>query len=90
MILDSGIIKDYFQTAGDFVRFSEEENQDVCLEIHPKTRWSEELLTDMLKHNRQYRNLGELSDNKGNLADLTDSAGKRWQYRPVEPGAGTG
>jgi len=50
----------------DFVRFSEEENQDDCLEIHPKARWSDELLTEMLKHNSEYRNLGKLSVDKRN------------------------
>ncbi|WP_373483524.1 transposase [Acetobacterium sp.] len=64
--LDSGIIKDYFPTAADFIRFSEEENQDDCLEIHLKTRTSDELLTAMLKHNSEYRNLGELSVDKRN------------------------
>ncbi len=63
-ILDSGIIKDYFPTVADFIRFSEEENQDDCLESHPKTRWSDELLTDMLKHNSEYQNLSELSIDK--------------------------
>jgi len=66
-ILDRGIIKAHFPTVADFVRFSEKENQDDGLEVHPKTRWSDELLTDMLKHNREYQNLGELSVDKRNL-----------------------
>jgi hypothetical protein len=49
--LDSGIIKDYFPTEADFIRFSEEENQDECLDIRPKTRWTAERLTDLLSQN---------------------------------------
>ena len=64
--LDIGIFRDYFPTAADFVRFSEEENQDECLEIHLKTKWSDEQLADMLKQNSEYRNLGELSVEKRN------------------------
>jgi len=47
-VLDSEIIKDYFPTVADFVRFLEEENQDECLETRSKTRWTDEQLTDLL------------------------------------------
>lgn len=36
--LNIGIIKDNFPTVADFVRFSEEEKQDDCLEIHLKNQ----------------------------------------------------
>lgn len=49
--LDSGIIKDYFPTEADFIRFSEEENQDECLDNRSKTRWTDERLTDLLSQN---------------------------------------
>ena len=65
-IIDMGIIKDYFPTAADFIRFSEEENQDECLEINLKTKWSDEQLTVLLSKNSEYRNLGELSVDKRN------------------------
>jgi hypothetical protein len=65
-VLDIEIIKDYFPTVADFVRFSEEENQDRCLEINLKTRWSDAQLTDMLRQNSEYQNLGELSVEKRN------------------------
>nr|WP_320024125.1 transposase [uncultured Acetobacterium sp.] len=64
--LDSEILKDYFPTAADFVRFTEEENQDECLEINQKTRWCDAQLSDMLKQNSEYQNLGELSVEKRN------------------------
>lgn len=64
--LDIEIIKDYFPTAVDFARFSEEENQDECLEINQKIRWCDSQLTDMLRHNSEYQNLGELSVEKRN------------------------
>ena len=64
--LDSGIIKDYFPTEADFIRFSEEENQDECLDNRSKTRWTDERLTDLLSQNPEYRNLGELSVDKRN------------------------
>ena len=64
--LDIEIIKDYFPTVADFVRFSEEENQDKCLEINPKTRLNDVQLTDMLRQNGKYLNLGELSVEKRN------------------------
>ncbi|WP_296561632.1 transposase [uncultured Acetobacterium sp.] len=47
--LDSEIIKDYFPTEADFIRFSEEENQDQCLESYLKIRWSDAHLTDVRK-----------------------------------------
>ncbi|MBC3798412.1 REP-associated tyrosine transposase [Acetobacterium tundrae] len=65
-IIDMGIIKDYFPTIADFIRFSEEENQDECLEINLKTRCSDEQLTVLLSKNPEYRNLGELSVDKRN------------------------
>ncbi|MBC3888422.1 transposase [Acetobacterium paludosum] len=65
-VLDIEIIKDYFPTVADFVRFSEEENQDKCLEINPKTRWSDAQLTDKLRQNSEYKNLGELPFEKRN------------------------
>jgi len=65
-IIDMGIIKDYFPTAVDFIRFSEEENQDECLEINLKTRCSDEQLTVLLSKNPEYRNLGDLSVDKRN------------------------
>ena len=65
-IIDRGIIKDYFPTAADFIRFSEEENEDECLEINLKTRCSDEQLTVLLSKNSEYRNLGELSVDKRN------------------------
>ena len=61
-----GIIKEYFPTAADFIRFSEEENQDECLDNRSKTRWTDERLTDLLSQNPEYRNLGELSVDKRN------------------------
>ena len=61
-----GIIKEYFPTAADFIRFSEEENKDECLEINLKTRCSDEQLTDLLSKNPEYRDLGELSVDKRN------------------------
>ncbi|MBI4857761.1 MAG: transposase [Acetobacterium woodii] len=64
--LDIEIIKDYFPTAADFVRFSEEENQDECLEINQKIRWCDSQLADMLRQNSEYQNLGELSVDKRN------------------------
>ncbi|MBU4438706.1 MAG: transposase [Acetobacterium sp.] len=64
--LDIEIIKDYFPTVVDFVRFTEEENQDECLEINQKTRWCDAQLSDMLKQNSEYQNLGELSVDKRN------------------------
>ena len=64
--LDSGIVKDYFPTEADFIRFSEEENQDECLDIRSKMRWTDERLTDLVNHNPEYRNLGELSVDKRN------------------------
>nr|WP_320024129.1 transposase [uncultured Acetobacterium sp.] len=64
--LDSEILKDYFPTVVDFVRFSEEENQDECLEINQKTKLSDAQLTDILRQNSEYRNLGELSVEKRN------------------------
>ena len=65
-VLDIEIIKDYFPTVADFVRFSEEENQDRCLEINPKTRWSDVQLTDKLRQNSEYQNLSELPFEKRN------------------------
>ena len=50
----------------DFVRFSEKENQDECLEINQKSRLSDAQLTDMLRQNCEYQNLGELSVEKRN------------------------
>lgn len=64
--LDIEIIKDYFPTVADFVRFSEEENQDECLEINQKTRWCDTQLTDMLKQNIEYQNLVEQTVEKRN------------------------
>ena len=65
-VLDIEIIKDYFPTVADFIRFSEEENQDECLEINQKIRWCDSQLSDMLRHNSEYQNLGELSVEKRN------------------------
>ena len=64
--IDMGIIKDYFPTTADFIRFSEEENQDECLEINLKTRCSDEQLTELLSQNPEYRKLGELPVDKRN------------------------
>ncbi|MEL7661114.1 hypothetical protein [Acetobacterium wieringae] len=50
----------------DFVRFSEKENQDECLEINQKSRLSDAQLTDILRQNSKYQNLGELSVEKRN------------------------
>lgn len=64
--VDSEIIKDYFPTEADFIRFSEEENQDECLDVCPKTRWTDEQLMDVVRQKPEYRNLGELSVDKRN------------------------
>ncbi len=64
--LDIEIIKDYFPTAADFVHFSNEENQDDFLEINQKTRWYNAQLTDMLRQNSEYQDLGEQSFEKRN------------------------
>lgn len=87
---DSEIVKDYFPTAADFARFSEAGNQYECLEINQKRRWCDAQLTDMLKQNSKYLNLSEMSVEKRNLADPTDSAGNRRQYPPIESGVGIG
>jgi REP element-mobilizing transposase RayT len=52
--LDSEIIKNYFPTVVNFVRFSEDENQDECLEINQKSRLSDAQLTDLLSQNPEY------------------------------------
>ncbi|WP_414150957.1 hypothetical protein ACIZ62_18890 [Acetobacterium carbinolicum] len=62
--LNIEIIKDYFPSSADFVRFSEEENQDDFLEINQKTRWCNAQLTDMLRQNSEYQDLGEQSFEK--------------------------
>jgi hypothetical protein len=49
------VIKDYFPTAADFVRFSEEENQADCLEINLKIRPSDEQFPDTLSQNSECR-----------------------------------
>ena len=46
-LLDTQMIRDYFPKKSDFVRFSQEENQDQCLEIKTKIRLSDQQLTEI-------------------------------------------
>lgn len=64
--LDSGIIKNYFPTEADFIRFSEQENQDECLDTGSKERWTDERLIDLVSQNPEYQNLVEVSVDKRN------------------------
>lgn len=65
-ILNIEIIKEYFPSSVDFVRFLEQENQDECMEINQKAKWCDAQLTDMLRQNSEYQNLGELLFEKRN------------------------
>ena len=73
----------------DFVRFSEKETQDECLEINQKSRLSDAQLTDMLSQKSGCQNLGELSVEKRNqlirqIQQETDS-----NIRQLSAGAGS-
>lgn len=65
-MLDIGIIKDYFPTGADFVKFSETENCDECLEIDLKDRWNDERLMELLRQNNEYQNIEALPIDKRN------------------------
>ncbi|WP_026394947.1 hypothetical protein [Acetobacterium malicum] len=54
----------FFRTG--FNRFSEEANQDECLEACSKTRRTDERLIALVSQNPEYRNLGELPVDKRN------------------------
>ena len=65
-LLDTQMIRDYFPKKSDFVRFSQEENQDQCLEIKTKIRLSDQQLTEILKKNREYHHLESYEKSKRN------------------------
>jgi K+/H+ antiporter YhaU regulatory subunit KhtT len=60
------MIHAYFPKKSDFVRFSQEENQDQCLEIKTKIRLSDQQLADILKKNREYQHLESYEKSKRN------------------------
>ena len=57
-LLDRQIIRDYFPKKADFISFSEEDNEDQCLEIRTKSRLSDQELIAVLQKNSEYNNLG--------------------------------
>lgn len=56
-LVDAELVKAYFPQKSDFIRFSEEENQDECLEMKIKIKLSDQQLSEMLQKNSDYNHL---------------------------------
>ncbi|WKY44419.1 hypothetical protein Q5O14_17720 [Eubacteriaceae bacterium ES2] len=65
--MDTELVRAYFPQKSDFIRFSEEENQDECLEMKIKTKLSDHQLSEMLQKNREYNNLDHYEKQQRNL-----------------------